>query len=269
MVRRPVVAGQFYPGSEKSLLKEVEDLIDKGAKKEAALGVVSPHAGYMFSGPVAGQVLSSIAPRSTYLIMGPNHTGMGENFSLSAAEAWKTPLGEVQVNAGLAQKILGISKNIVSDNAAHMGEHSIEVQLPFLQVLNKDFSFVPIVIGHAGIATYRAVGKELARAIKECRLEKDITIIASSDMTHYEAHEAAKKKDAKAIEAILALDEEALIRNVERLSITMCGYAPTVIMLVAAKELGAKSARLVKYQTSGETSGDYSSVVGYAGMIIS
>lgn len=269
MIRRPVVAGQFYPGTEKSLLREVEDLIDKAAKKEPALGVVSPHAGYMFSGPVAGQVLSSIAPRKTYLIMGPNHTGMGEDFSLSAAEAWKTPLGEVKVNAELARKILEISKNIVPDNAAHMAEHSIEVQLPFLQALNKEFSFIPIVIGHAAAATYKAVGKELARAIKECKLEKDITIIASSDMTHYEPHETAKKKDAKAIEAILALDEEALLRNVERLSISMCGYAPAYIMLVAAKELGARTARLVKYQTSGETSGDYSAVVGYAGIVIS
>jgi len=243
-------------------------LIDKDAKKENAIGVVSPHAGYIYSGPVAGQVLSAIKPKSTYVIMGPNHTGLGAQFSLSTAEAWKTPLGEVKINGKLAEKIKALSRHIQADDAAHMAEHSVEVQLPFLQALQKGFDFIPLVISSASLETYREIGKELARFIKDCKLEKETTIIASSDMTHYEPHETAKKKDSMAIEAVLALDEKKLVETVERESITMCGYAPTAIMIVAAKLLGARSGRLVKYQTSGDTSGDYSSVVGYAGIVI-
>jgi AmmeMemoRadiSam system protein B len=268
MIRKPAVAGQFYPGSEKALLSTINSMIDVKAKKESAIGVVSPHAGYVYSGPVAGQVLSAIKPRSTYIIMGPNHTGMGEAFSMATSDSWKTPLGEVKVNAALARSIADGSAYIKGDDDAHAAEHSVEVQLPFLQALQKDFTFVPLVISCADVETYRSIGKELARAIRDCKLEKDITIIASSDMTHYEPHEAAKLKDAMAIDAILALDEKKLVETVERMSITMCGYAPTAIMLVAAKELGATSARLVKYQTSGDASGDYSSVVGYAGIVI-
>lgn len=268
MVRKPTVAGQFYSGSEKSLAREVESLIDKNAKKEDAIGIVSPHAGYIYSGPVAGSVLSRIKPKSTYIIMGPNHTGMGEQFSLSADESWKTPLGEVKIDKTLANQIMKSSKYIKEDDLAHVHEHSIEVQIPFLQVLQKDFKIVPIVISYADLGVYREIGKELARSVKEVKSEKDVTIIASSDMTHYEPQGTAKKKDSKAIEAILELDEAKLVDCIDRFDISMCGFAPVAIMLVAAKELGAKKAELVKYQTSGDTSGDYSSVVGYAGVLI-
>ncbi len=269
-MRKPAVAGQFYSGSEKSLLREVESLIDKSiSKKEDALGVVSPHAGYIYSGPVAASVLATIKPKSTYIIMGPNHTGLGKPFSLSTDEPWKTPLGEVRIDETLADRIKKNSKYINEDNAAHAYEHSIEVQIPFLQVLNKNFKIVPIVISHADPDVYREIGLGLGKAIKDLSLESSVTIIASSDMTHYEPHDLAKKKDSKAIEAVLGLDEDKLMEAVEKFDISMCGYAPTFIMLVAVKELGATKARLVKYQTSGDTSGDYSSVVGYAGIVIS
>jgi len=268
MVRDPVRAGEFYQGTKISLLREVESLIDRTAKKEDAKAVVSPHAGYMYSGSVAGSVLSSIKPKKTYIIMGPNHTGLGEQFGLDTSTSWKTPLGEVGVDAVLAAEIKKNSPLVKDDSLCHMGEHSVEVQIPFLQVLQKSFTFVPLVISYATVDEYRQVGTAIAKAIKNLSMEKDVAIIASSDMTHYESQESAKHKDSMAIDAILTLDEKKLVDVVAEYDISMCGYAPTAIMLVAAKELGATKARLVRYRTSGDASGDYSAVVGYAGLII-
>lgn len=268
MIRKAAVAGHFYPGSQTSLLREVEALIDSKAKKRNAIGVVSPHAGYIYSGSVAGSVLSSVEPRSNYIIMGPNHTGLGERFGLDTSDSWETPLGEVKLNRKLADTIRNNSRHIKDDSLSHAHEHSIEVQIPFLQVLQEKFEIVPIAVSYASLDIYREVGRAIAVAVKELSLEKDVTIIASSDMTHYEPQEQAKKKDTIAIEAVLALDEKRLVEKVTEMDITMCGFAPTAIMIVAAKALGAKTARLVRYQTSGDTSGDYSSVVGYAGILI-
>jgi len=269
MIRNAAVAGQFYPGSKDALLREVGSLIDKTSPKEDAIGAVSPHAGYMYSGRVAGSVFSAIKPKKTYIIMGPNHTGMGEPFGLSKSQSWKTPLGEVRIDKRLADAVRNNSKYIKEDDISHLQEHSIEVQLPFLQYIQKDFTFVPIVISYAALDIYRKIGQEIAGAVKELKLEGSVTIIASSDMTHYESQEEAKRKDSIAIDAVLKMDEAKLIESVSKLDITMCGYAPTAIMITAAKELGAKTARLVNYRTSGDASGDYSSVVGYAGIVIS
>ena len=270
MVRNPAVAGQFYSGSKESLLKEINGLAGRSTeKKENAIGIVSPHAGYMYSGRVAATTLSLIKPSSNYIIMGPNHTGLGSPFSLSASDSWKTPLGEIKIARALAERILKNCPEIREDELAHIHEHSIEVQLPLLQNLQKEFMFVPLVIALADLEIYRKIGDALAKSVKELKMEKDLAVIASSDMTHYEESESAKAKDTKAIEAILNLDEKALVERIEELDISMCGFAPVAIMLVAAKKLGASRAQLVKYQTSGDTSGDYSSVVGYAGIIIS
>ena len=270
MIRNPAVAGQFYRGTKEALEKEVAPLVKKEAAKEDAIGVVSPHAGYLYSGAVAGATLSSIKPKKTYIIMGPNHTGFGEPFGLSAAQSWRTPLGEVKIDKALAEAIKKNSGYIKYDDLSHAHEHSIEVQLPFLQHLQgNDFKFVPIVISQGLLEAYRDIGKEIALAVKELKMEKDVAIIASSDMTHYESQKAAEKKDRAAIDAILALDEERLVDSISSLGITMCGYAPAAIMIAAAKLLGAKKARLVKYMTSGNATGDYTSVVGYAGIIIS
>jgi Predicted dioxygenase len=269
MIRNPVVAGQFYSGSKESLAEEAGKLIlGAPVKKIDAIGIISPHAGYLYSGSVAGLTLASIKPKPIYIIMGPNHTGLGSPFSLSTSDSWVTPLGNVTINKTLAEKILKHCPLISKDEFAHTSEHSIEVQLPILQMLNEIFTIVPIAISSAGIEEYRAIGEAIAKSIKELRLEKDVTIIASSDMTHYESLDSAKKKDSLAIEAILKLDEEALLDRVLKHDITMCGYAPAAIMIAAAKLLGAKKAKLVKYQTSGDASGDYSSVVGYAGIVV-
>ncbi len=269
MNRNPVVAGQFYSGSKDALSKEVAKFVAKSEAKESAIGVVSPHAGYIYSGEVAGSVLGSVEPKNTYVILGPNHTGLGVPFGLSRAKYWKTPLGDAEIDEKLSIRIKKNSDLIKDDELSNSQEHSIEVQLPILQYLNSNFKFVPIVISYADLGVYREIGRAIAKSVKDLKLEKNITIIASSDMTHYEPQESAKNKDSAAIEAILKLDEEELFNRISSMEITMCGYGPAIIMIVASKELGAKKARLVKYATSGDASGDYSSVVGYAGIIIS
>jgi len=266
MIREPVVAGQFYPKSPSSLEAQISSYIDKKATKEEAIGIVSPHAGYMYSGAVAGAVISRIKLKDTFVIMGPNHTGYGKPFSIMTAGTWRTPLGEVEIDSQLAKQILAESRNLEEDQVAHIYEHSIEVQIPFLQYLKQDIKIVPIVLSHAPRAVYKEIGKAIAKAIKE--LKAEAVIIASSDMTHYEPQESAKKKDAQAINAILELNEDELLNRVEKLNISMCGYAPVATLISAARELGARRAELVKYQTSGDTTGDYSAVVGYAGIMM-
>jgi len=258
MIRNPVVAGQFYPGTSSQLRAMIEALVDEKSVKEDVIGLVSPHAGYIYSGSVAGATISRIKFKDTFIIMGPNHTGMGKPFSIMTEGTWSTPLGEVEIDSELGKKILTIS--------SHLGEHSIEVQLPFLQYFKKDIKIVPIIFAYSAGSVYKEIGREIAQAVKE--LNKEVVIIASSDMTHYEPYETARKKDNQAIEAMLALDEDELLKRVEELNISMCGYAPVVSLISAAKELGATGAELVRYQTSGDTSGDYSSVVGYAGVLI-
>lgn len=267
MKRNPAVAGQFYPLRAASIEKQVFEFIEKTAKKTNAIGIVSPHAGYIYSGPVAGSVYSRIELKPTYIIIGPNHSGRGKPYSIMTEGIWAMPQGEVEIDVDLAKMLIHHSEFLEEDFLAHAYEHSIEVQLPFLQYFKQAFKFVPIIISYAEGHIYQAIGKEIARAIKDYK--KDVLIIASSDMTHYESDEDARSKDMKAIDAILKLDEEELIKRVERFDISMCGYAPVSVMISAAKELGAKNAELVKYQTSGDTSGDYSSVVGYAGIIVS
>jgi len=266
--RPPARAGQFYKGSRESLQKEVASFVDEKAAKIPAIGVLSPHAGYMYSGAVAGSVFSSIEPSGVYVILGPNHTGLGLEFALSKSSSWSTPLGEVPIDRELASAIKNNTGYITDDDTAHQFEHSIEVQLPFLQYTVRDFKFVPIVVSASTLEACGKVGRAIAKAIKDLRLLKKAVIIASSDMTHYESRSQAVKKDKMAIEAILKLDEEELAKRISSYDISMCGYAPAVIMISAAKELGAKNARLVKYATSGDVTGDDSSVVGYAGIVV-
>lgn len=266
MIRHPVVAGQFYPGSPSSLEAQIEAFIDEQAPKEEVLGLISPHAGYMYSGPVAGAVISRIKCKDTFVIMGPNHTGLGQPFSIMTEGTWTTPLGEVEIDSELGKRILEASPRLKQDHIAHLEEHSIEVQIPFLQYFKRDVKIVPIVLAPSIGAAYKEIGRGIAGAIRD--LDREAVIMASSDMTHYEPQESANMKDNRAIEAILELNEDELLKRVEEFRITMCGYAPTVALLSACKELGAMKAELVRYQTSGDITGDYRSVVGYAGIII-
>ncbi len=266
MIRKPVVANQFYPGDPGYLEETINGYLEE-VKRESVIGAVVPHAGYIYSGKTAGALYSRIAPKLTYIILGPNHTGYGDPFSIVVDGIWQTPLGDVEIDFELANHILKNSQYLRENQRAHQYEHSIEVQLPFLQVITDGrFQFIPICISHFDVNAYKTLGHEIANAIKT--LKKDVTIIVSSDMTHYETHESASRKDKKAIDAIVALDENMLLERVCQLEISMCGYVPTVVMLTAAKELGATRGELIKYTTSGEVSGDYRQVVGYASIII-
>ena len=266
IVRSPVVAGQFYAGSASALERQVREFVDEKVQKEEVIGLLSPHAGYIYSGPVAGATISRIVFKDTFIILGPSHTGRGKPYSIMTEGSWETPLGSVEIDSELGQELLKRSSVLEEDTMAHLYEHSIEVQIPFLQYFKRDVKIVPIVLSHAPATTYKEIGHAMAETLKG--LGKEAVIMASSDMTHYEPHESAKAKDSRAIEAILALDEDELLNRVRSLNISMCGYAPAISLITAAKELGAKRAELVKYQTSGDTSGDYSAVVGYAGIII-
>ena len=267
LIRHPIASGKFYPGTAEQLRAFIESFVEKIDEKTDAVGIISPHAGYIYSGSVAASVIARIKTADTYVIIGPNHTGMGKPFSIMTVGAWQTPLGEVPIDSALAQNILSNSKYLQEDRTAHQGEHSIEVQLPLLQYFKPDLKIVPIVLAVATLEIYREIAASIAQAIQESP-DKKVVIVASSDMTHYESQEAAAAKDHRALEAILQMDEESLLDRVIKERISMCGYAPAVTMLAAAKILGAKSAELVRYQTSGDASGDYSSVVGYAGVLV-
>jgi len=244
----------------------IESMVDDSLPREEVVGLICPHAGYIYSGPVAGAAVSRIKFTDTFIIMGPNHTGLGKPFSLMTSGTWETPLGNVEIDSDLAEKVLGNSSYLEADAEAHLREHSIEVQLPFLQHFKKDVRIVPIVLSHASGSVYKEIGLEIAEVLGG--LGRDVAILASSDMTHYEPEVQAKRKDHSAIEAILELDEDELLERIAEQNITMCGYGPVVALISAAKAMEARRAELVRYQTSGEASGDYSSVVGYAGLII-
>jgi len=267
--RIPVVAGQFYPASEVKLKSELNLLIKKNPFKKDALFCLMPHAGYMYSGRVAGEVISKVKIKKDIVILGPNHTGYGEPFSVMASGKWHTPLGDVLINSRLAESLIKNEPLLSEDYEAHRFEHSIEVEIPFLQYLRPDIRIVPIVLADGDIDTLESIGLSLARTLKANFLEKDTLIIASSDMTHYESAESAKKKDMIALDDIVKMDERKLFRDIKGLEISMCGWAPVVAGTVAAKTLGAKQAEVVIYQTSGDITGDYNSVVGYAGVIMS
>jgi AmmeMemoRadiSam system protein B len=272
--RKPAVSGMFYAGNAEELAEQIEwcykhklgpgvvpKVDENGPRKVAA--IVVPHAGYYYSGPIAAHAYKELAhdgPFDTAVILGPNHTGYGYPVSVWADGDWTTPLGEVEINRELAGKLLGTL--IQADEMAHVREHSVEVQLPWLQYLYKKLKIVPITMLAQDLDTARTVGEAISG------IDDNLVIIASSDFTHYEPHSVATQKDASVIEAITALDEEELYRRCERLSCTMCGYGPIAAAMVAAKEMKAKKASLLKYATSGDTSGDFSRVVGYGSIVI-
>ena len=265
-VREPVVAGQFYPAEPEQLKKTIFSCLEKNLEKETARGVIVPHAGYIYSGSVAGAVYARINLPKTIILLGPNHTGAGKPFSLMRDGIWKPPLGKVEIETTVAEEILKDSHYLEEDFLAHQDEHSLEVQIPFLQVLSSDFKIIPIIISGGDGKNLMAIGEEIAGTL--LKLEKNALLIASSDMTHYESEKSAREKDNYALEAILKLEEEELLKRVAEKNISMCGIAPVAVMLAAAKKLGAKEARLVKYQTSGAVTNDFIQVVGYAGVII-
>uniref|UniRef100_A0A7C3RM90 MEMO1 family protein ENW00_04645 n=1 Tax=Dictyoglomus thermophilum TaxID=14 RepID=A0A7C3RM90_DICTH len=263
--RIPYVAGYFYPADERELISLISKFIIKTDEKISAIGCVVPHAGYIYSGKVAGKVYSSIKIPNNVIILGPNHNGLGAPASIYKEGKWLTPLGKVDINNDLSEKILKHSKYLIEDLYAHRYEHSIEVQIPFLQFLNPNISIVPITI-----VDYRTpILYDLAIAIYKAILETNdpILVIASSDFSHYEPLTIAKEKDFYAIEAILNLDEEEFMNRVREEDISICGSGPIFVTITVSKYLGASKGVLIDYSTSGDITKDYSEVVGYAGIV--
>lgn len=265
MIREPAVAGRFYPGSPADLAREVDTFLAT-PHPAPALGVMVPHAGYLYSGAIAGATFSRVAIPPIVIILGPNHHGTGAPAALYASGAWRTPLGEVAIDAALAQRLLD-STAVQADVTAHRFEHSLEVQVPFLQRLNPAVRIVPLCIGSLPLKELLELGGALGRVLATEAVRP--LLVASTDMTHYEPGPVARIKDERALDHVLALDPAGLCQTVRSGGITMCGVLPTVIMLAAAKELGATRAELVRYGNSGEVTGDQSEVVGYAGVVVS
>jgi len=264
MTRPPAVAGTFYPADEQTLTRQIERCIDADVEKQPCIAAISPHAGYIYSGSIAGELFSSITIPPTVIILAPDHRALPVPFALSPADTWRTPLGEVEIDKELGAAIAERLPSVKYDAAPHAHEHSAEVQVPFLQYFRPDVKIVPIVMSEHN---YEPL-VDLGSCIAECVRGTDTIIIASSDMTHFENADTAKQMDDLALEQVLKLDALALHRIVIINKISMCGFAPSVAMITAAVKLGAKNAQLVRYGNSGDVTGDFSSVVGYAAVRI-
>jgi len=267
--RPPAVAGRFYPGDAVELGREVDDHLAAGRAGEPvrALALVAPHAGYMYSGGVAGQVFARVAVPERVVVMGPNHTGRGERISVVPAGAYQVPGGAVAIDEQLAAAILDEVPGARPDADAHRMEHSVEVELPFLRARQPAIVFVPMVLAGLSEKESIAVGEGLARAI--ARAGGEVLVVASSDMSHYLPDAEARRVDKIALDALLTGDPATLHRTVRERDISMCGVIPTTAMLAYARAAGAASPpELVAYATSGDASGDRSRVVGYAGVVV-
>jgi AmmeMemoRadiSam system protein B len=268
LIRRPAVAGRFYPADSDDLRTEARSyLSEAGIGPIRAIGCIAPHAGYMYSGHVAGAVFARVEIPQRCVVMCPNHTGMGAPLAILSEGAWATPLGDVPIDSSLADAFKHQFPALEEDAAAHRSEHAAEVELPFLQLRQPNLKFVPIAVGTGRIEALESLGEALADVI--ALLPDPVLIVASSDMNHYESDAVTRVKDHRAIERILSLDPRGLYDVVTQQNVTMCGFGPAVAMLTAARKLGAKSAELVKYATSGDISGDRNMVVGYAGVVVS
>jgi AmmeMemoRadiSam system protein B len=267
-VRHPAVAGRFYPRDPKDLGEEVRTYLSQIPEQSPvrALGCIAPHAGYMYSGHVAGAVFAALEVPEFCLVLCPNHTGVGRALAIVSEGAWETPLGNVPIDTTFATALKHRCTLLHEDAAAHRTEHAAEVELPFLQMRQPRLKFVPIALGTGEFEALAELGAAIADVI--VAHNRPVLIVASSDMNHYESDAITRVKDRSAIDSILALDARSLYDVVTEQHISMCGFGPAVAMLTAAKKLGATSAELVKYATSGDVSGDRDLVVGYAGIIV-
>lgn len=267
-LRHPAVAGRFYPRDRASLRDEAGSYLTNvtSTAPTQAIGCIAPHAGYMYSGHVAGAVFARIVVPQCCLVLCPNHTGMGPALSIMSEGEWETPLGNVAIDTALAESLKQRFPALQEDSAAHRAEHAAEVELPFLQMRQPDLRFVPIAVGTRQFETLEHLGQAIADVI--AAQKQPMLIVASSDMNHYESDTVTRVKDHRALERVLTLDPRGLYDLVTQQDISMCGFGPAVAMLTAARKLGATSAELVKYATSADVSGDRERVVGYAGIVI-
>lgn len=274
-IRRPVVAGLFYEREKEALLRQVEEAFRKGPGVHplrsgpytgSVLGAVVPHAGYVYSGYVAAYAYAEMASGGApevVILVGPNHHALGMPVAISEADAWETPLGTVEVDREVAGRIIEWSEVAVLDDSAHAYEHSLEVQLPFLQyAFSEGFKIVPITMYLQEPTVSRKLGRAVARVLKELGVKA--YIVASSDFTHYEEARKAAEKDRATMDAILRLDERGLYDVIIERDVTACGYGAIMTLIAAARELAPVRAKLLKYANSGDVTGDYSEVVGYA-----
>ena len=267
-IRPPAVAGAFYEGSPDRLRAQVERCFAENppaAAKEPFIGAVVPHAGLMYSGHVAAAFYASADLPRRLIILCPNHTGYGHFAAINREGAWRTPFGDARIDTSLADALMAKTRLLANDTQAHAREHSLEVQLPFLQSLGA-FTFVPICLGAHRYDYAAEIGNAIAAVIRE--QDDRIGILASSDLNHYENQQATLRKDQLAIDEGLKLDPEELWRVVDEFDVSMCGFIPATTMLIAAKKLGATTAKLLKHATSGDINGDYARVVGYASLSI-
>jgi len=276
-VRRPAVAGAFYPAQPDRLRDQIEACFthERGPGRlpggerapRDTLAVVCPHAGYVYSGPAAAHSYLALAEQKkpdTVVVLGPNHTGWGSPVSMMGEGSWETPLGRVRLDSELAKAIFEAAGVIDYDETAFLREHSVEVQVPFLQYIYGDFKLVPVCMGYQDLQTSREVGEAIHRASEG----RDVLVVASTDLTHQEPQQSANRKDRMIIDSIQAMDEERLQKVVHDNRLTTCGYGPVSAALVASKLDGAKKAELLSYYTSGDIVGDYGGVVGYAAVRI-
>lgn len=268
MVRLPAVSGRFYPSDAEQLVHQVASLCSSpaDAPRHRAIACMVPHAGYYFSGQVAGAVYARLELPRRFLLLGPRHFPRGKPQAILSQGMWQTPLGRAEIDGELAAELKLAHPSLAEDDVAHRDEHALEVQMPFLQCLASEFQFVPIVLGTINYGELEALGRAIATVL--ARQTDPVLIVASSDMNHYESDEITRRKDHQALTDVLALDPRHLYDTVRRESITMCGFGAAVCMLTAARLLGATRATLVNYATSGDANGEWDQVVGYAGIIV-
>ena len=268
MIRSPAVAGSFYPADRAKLEQQVDSFLASPSEISArrAVACLVPHAGYVYSGHVAGPVYARLDLPARFILLGPRHHPRGAQMAILSEGAWRTPLGDVELAGPLAEKLREACPLLREDAVAHEREHALEVQLPFLQRRAGDFRFVPIALGNVRYYDLEMLGRAIAKIVAAAA--EPVLIVASSDMNHYESDAITRVKDTKALDLILALDPRGLADVVAREQISMCGVGPAVSAIVAARELGATKAELIRYATSGDINGDREEVVGYAGVEI-
>lgn len=268
MLRLPAVAGRFYPSSPTELTALIRKLIpDPGRPAIQVRACLLPHAGYMYSGHVAGAVLARIALPRKIIILGVRHYPRGEPAAILSSGAWRTPLGDARIDEELAEALKKACPLLREDSVAHNTEHSLEVQLPFLQVLAPDFTFAPVALGTVQFESLVSVGEAIAHVLEASK--ENVLLLTTSDLNHYEEDATTRVKDRQAIDQLLALEPRGLYDTCRNEKISMCGLGPAVATLTAMNALSVKKPELVKYATSADVSGDRSAVVGYAGMIFS
>ncbi|MDT8420805.1 MAG: AmmeMemoRadiSam system protein B [Desulfuromonadales bacterium] len=267
MVRQPAVAGAFYPQDSGELIAQLERIVPLQRGSRNCLGLVSPHAGYVYSGAIAGELFAQVRLPRQVVILGPNHQGLGSDVALFDEGSWQTPLGQVPIAAELAAHLLRSCPQLQVDPAAHRFEHSLEVQVPLLQYLQPALQIVPICLGSGTLDDWLALGTALGSALNAW--DEEVLIVASSDMSHFLDAAETQRRDRLAIDAVLALDPVLLWQTVRENRISMCGVIPALVMLQAALQRGASACELVCYGHSGEVNGDMSRVVGYAALAVS